>query len=351
MIQVLHIIQSPDNPNWTLLKDLSKTEIRQVILQTAESQPSAADDNYLQTIEADQVQPADFRIIHAHSWMTDGAIAWEHHQKLGLPYCVSLTEEDIHYARKMSLKMHSDRLRILQDAAKVIFPHPQFFHAFNQALSDNQANGLFSKTITIFRSIDPLFLQQLSLHKPVALVHTRLLYIVQHPEIEDEISLIAKAMKEIQHQNLDISLTVAAKELTEKDKSKIERLASVQLIRYQSPEALLNIYRDYHIAIMVGEEISFTCHYAEALSQGMPVIFSRNSCLDGLLDNNMFRIEKESSHLLAEKIIEISQRYATAVQHISELHPLLKFNGSEIAQEHLRVYSISDSLHQRGARS
>ncbi|MBO7646551.1 MAG: glycosyltransferase [Bacteroidales bacterium] len=350
MIQVLHIIQSYNNPNWTLLKDLSQAEIKQVVLQTPESQKSTEQDGYLQTIEISQVQPADFHLIHAHSWLTDGNIARELHQKLGLSYCVTLREEDIQHIRKMSLKMHSDRMLILQDAAKVIFPHPQFFHAFNQALSDSQANQLFSKTITIFRSINPLFLQEFFLHKPVALVNIRLLYIVQHEGYEEDISIISKAVKEIKQQNLNVSLTLAAATPTEKLRALARRIPESSTTSFDSDKALMELYRNHDMVLMIGDQLPTTSHYVEAISQGMPVIFSRNSCLDGIFNDQTCRIEKDNAHTLAEKIIEISQRYATAVQHISELRPLLKFHKQEIVQEYQRVYSICDSLQHRSPR-
>ncbi len=347
MTRILHIIHAPDSPDWDLLKNASVNGMEHLILRTrAEDTPGTCD---CPGVDMGDIPTADIHLIHAHSWMADGSTAWKIHQEQGIPYILSLSEEDIQYAHALSLRLHGDRLRILQDASKVIFPHPQFFHAFNQALSDSQADQLFGKSSIICRSIRPLFLQQLYLHKPVALVHIRLLYIVQHPDYESELSLILKAMKEILHQNLSVSLTVAASSLSAKEQDKIKR-QGVQWGPYTTAEELLEIYREHHIVLMIGERLQSTCRFAEALSQGMPVIYSRHSCLDGLIDNQECRIEKDHTHTLAEKIIEISQRYATAIHHISELHPLLKFNGREITQEYHRLYAICHSLHNHDSR-
>ncbi|MCR4964424.1 MAG: glycosyltransferase [Bacteroidales bacterium] len=355
MIHILHIIQSPDNPDWELLKNLSGEETKSVILQTSGGQPDTFEPGALPSIASEQVTSSAFQLIHAHSWMLDGVVAWRLNQQHGIPYIVSLSEDDIEYVGRMSLKFHSDRLRILQDAAKLIFPHPQFYEAFNQAISSSQADQLFSKTSTLFRPLDSLFHDNASQHKPVALVRPRLLYFAEGASFKDDTSLILKAMKEIRQMNLSISLSIVTLAGQEALASQAASVASsstdVKHLACPDHASILTALREHDIVVMPGTEIRQTCHFAAAITQGLPVIHSQHSCVDGVLTElNNYRLEKESASQLKEIILKISQQYATIEQRVAALQPLHKFKFEEISSELLRIYTICNNLQHRNER-
>ncbi|MBO4488147.1 MAG: hypothetical protein J5741_00630 [Bacteroidales bacterium] len=355
MISILHIIQSPDNPDWELLHHLPQAETHSVTLQTSSGLPAASGPGSLPSIEQEAVTSSAFQLIHAHSWMLDGAIAWKLSQAHGIPYIVSLSEDDIQYVGRMSLKLHPDRLRILQDAAKLIFPHLQFYNAFNQALSDSQADQLFSKTSTLYRPLDPLFHHNSSQHKPVALVRPRLLYFAEERSFKNDTALILKAMKEIRQMNLSISLSIVTFSGQETLASQAAAAAhtSTDVQHHVCPDkpSLLTLLRDHDIVVMPGTDITETCHFAATISQGLPVIYSQHSCVDGIFPElKNCHIDKDSPSQLRDKILLISQQYATIEQRVAALQPLHKFNKEELVQDLLRIYTICNNLQHRSAR-
>lgn len=330
MIHILHISQHPS---------LHFSEI----LQRLESEVH-------NTLWNNQASLEEQQIIHAHSWLDDGPIALELSEKLGIPFIISFAPDEISHIKKLSLTLHPQWVAILKQATKIILPHPDFAHQLEQALSDSLADIIFRKTLTIYQPIDPYFLQHLHLHKPVALVHTRLLYVAQDPHYKADMEFILKAVKKIQHQHLDIQLSVANVGNDPEVRHTAAKL-NLSVMDAEDIATRAEIYRAHDIVAMTGTHLRSTQYFAEAISQGLPVIYSKHSCLDGVMpDGGICMLEKEDSSHLSEKIMEISQRFATIEQHLSSLHPLNRFNADEIYREYLRIYSISHSLHNRDSR-
>ncbi len=286
-------------------------------------------------------------LIHAHSWIEDGSLALKMSEQQGIPYIISFAEDEVDMLGRWTLTTHPQWLNILKQASKIIIPSPNFEYALGQSLSDSVADIIFGKTLTIYNPIHPYFLQNLHLHKPVALVHIHLLYIACHKHYINDIDFILKAVKKVQHQNIDIQLAIAdVGGYT--DSQRIRAKYGLEVIGAGSEEARAAVYRQHDIVVMPGYHTHTTRYFAEALSQGLPVIYAAHSCFDGILQSAPpFVLEKESSTLLADIILSISQRYATIEQHLSLLHPLAKFNLDESYREYMRVYAIAHSLNAR----
>lgn len=263
---------------------------------------------------------SNISLMHAHSWFEDGPDALNLKLERNIPYVVSLCDEDLLRLQKFSLK--SKRFDILEQAEKVIFPNPMFQNILAEKLSNKLADQIFSHSWIIYNGLMPFWFQHLRLAKPVSLIHTRLLTL-ENNETKSELSEIKKAMNMLRKRNLDVDLTTF-------DGSKMSEMERMEL--YQKHDVLV-------VPSLSGVK---TTLYVEALSQGLPVIYGKRGCFDGIFQDGIpgFAVNGHNASEIMEKIVLISERYATIEQHIASLHPLQSFNYDEIYRQYLRIYDI-----------
>ena len=85
---------------------------------------------------------------------------------------------------------------------------------------------------------------------------------------------------------------------------------------------------------------TFGLVYAEAMSQGIPIIYSKGQGFDGQFDNGIvgYAVNCFDYKDISEKIIDLYNNY----QQFSEqcLSMVDKFNWSTIAQEYMKIYNL-----------
>ena len=115
---------------------------------------------------------------------------------------------------------------------------------------------------------------------------------------------------------------------------------SIKILPELTRESLFQALRDNDIYISPRLEDSIRPFYAEALSQGMPIIHNSHEAPHGLCPDGeiSYAADLDSAEEIAAKVLLASERFATMEQHIADLHPLHVFNWDEIYRTYLRVY-------------
>ncbi|MBQ6071800.1 MAG: hypothetical protein IKQ75_03220 [Bacteroidales bacterium] len=311
-ISVLHLYKDYRNDaGFPLLLERLGSYVRNLIAETAAEMP------------AEMPTGETISLTHAHSWYQDGPDALRLRQEHGIPYVLTLTSEDLRHLEAFSLK--SKRYDVLENAEKVVFPNQHFQYALADKLSDKLADAVFSRSLVIYDGISPFWFQNLRRSKPVSLIHIRLLTALNMGR-DTTLEMVEKAAKLLRKQNLSVDVTTF------------------------EPNALgeaerMEMYRRHDMLVQPTPVNGSTTLYAEALSQGLPVLYARQGCFDGIFPDGTagFSVMPHNAHDLAEKILLISERYATVEQHIADLHPLHPFNWDEIYRQYLRVYDVRKS--------
>jgi glycosyltransferase involved in cell wall biosynthesis len=75
---------------------------------------------------------------------------------------------------------------------------------------------------------------------------------------------------------------------------------------------LLNHYRQANIFVIPSRTESFGLVYAEAMSQGNPIIYSRGQGFDGFFENGTvgFAVDPFNVEEITAKVVEISKKYS-----------------------------------------
>lgn len=325
MMKILHII-SNDN-------DRARTE------RVTRYMPDGFDHQY---VTPSEIGSAEGDLVHAHRWYECGEVAHQYASNRNVPYIVDVVQSDLQKFRK-SLFGRQSAEKILSEASRVVFTAPIQEDVLAQHLPSKVADTVFAKSTLLHEPLDPYWIENLHIHPPTALVHIKLLYVGVLEE-ESRLDEILHAMKKLQKHNYPITLT--AVEISEESSdsryrqkmmAEAGKLDCFQVLRADTDEQLRDIYRSHDILLL--SEADTTRRYAEALSQGLPVIYAHDSIVDGIFKEGQagYAVNPKSSDDWAKTILNVSNLFGTIEQHILRLHPLGQFDGREQARhwEHL----------------
>ncbi len=288
-----------------------------------------------------QVNLSEVSLIHAHSLLAGGTLAHALHLQHGIPYIAAVTMEDIRFWHDSPLRSRKLLVPVLEKATRVIFLNNNFQDFVASRLSDSDADRIFSRALTLHNGLDPFWLQNIHIHKPVSMIHIRLL-IAGDQLSPKSLPPVLKAVQLLRKRNYDVSLTVVG--CTQQ--SAVDKDPSVRFLPSPTREGLFQILRESDIYITPAPQHATRQYYAEALSQGLPLLYDPHNGPDGLSPDGKigYATHTHSADDLAEKILLVGERYATIEQHITDLHPLHLFNWDEIYRGYLRVYDSAGGV-------
>lgn len=297
-----------------------------------------------QYVTPSEIGAADPDIIHAHGWFESGQAACQYASTKKIPYVVDVVQKDLQKFHKL-LFGRQNAERVLVDAARVVFTAPAQENFLAQHLPSKVADTVFAKSTLLYEPLDPFWLDNLHIHPPTALVHIKLLYVGPLTE-ESRQDVVLQAMKKLQRHNYPITLT-AVEAVTGKNDdqryhkkmmAEAEGNASFRLMKVGSVEDLRDVYRSHDILLLPNADSIQL--FAEALTQGLPVIYARESIVDGIFKEGLagYAVNPKSADDLAKTILNVSNLFGTLEQHILRLHPLGLFDGREQASHYEHLY-------------
>ncbi len=232
-------------------------------------------------------------LIHAHTWYSDGAIAYELNKKYGIPYAITIRNTDINLYYKLMLHLRPLGINILRNASRIIFISKAHHVRLERALSHQK--GLLDtkgKTHIIPNGVDSFWLNNLyskgeeeSIHSPF-----RLLYIGNFSSTKN-IPRLIRSIGELNKGNaLQYHLTIVGGSGSQVQRVKSLLAQHPESITYLGPiqdkEELKKVYRVADAFVMPSLKETFGLVYVEALSQGLPVLYSRGEGIDGIIDEH-----------------------------------------------------------------
>lgn len=300
-----------------ILHIISNENDRNRVERVTRYMPETFEHRYVTSNEMSAYQ-GDADVIHAHRWFECGHAAWKYAAAKRVPYVVDVMQSDLEAYHKLFVFNKKGAENVLSEAARVVFTSQSQQEFLAQHLPSKTADTVFFHSMMLFEALNPFWISNIHIHPPTALVHIKLLY-VGMPNSNTHMDVVHHAMKKLQRRNYDITLTT------------VEDLPD---------EELLEVYRNHDILLLLDEKTPSTQHFAEALSQGLPVLYAPNSVCDGIFKEGMagYAVNPKSSDDLSRTILNISDLFGTIEQHISSLHPFSQFDGREQASHYEHLY-------------
>ena len=286
-----------------------------------------------------QINLLDFDCLHAHSLFSYGYISMKINEKLGIPYMVAVRDTDVNTFFKYMVHLRSMGIKILERSSSIIFLSPSYRNFLIQKYVPKRIREtVFAKSMIIPNGIDGFWLRNKNYSKKMPNNKTlKLLYVGTISKRKNLITTVktAQLLREIGY---DAILTVVGEIIDRAIFNQIKDLPYVNYINPMPKENLIKIYRENDIFIMPSITETFGLVYAEAMSQGLPIIYTKGQGFDGQFEDGVvgYSVNCYDAQDIANKVISILDKYEECSRNCIEL--CNKFDWDKIATTYTKVY-------------
>ena len=241
---------------------------------------------YRQLTQKADVEHTD--LIVASTLFSDGAVAYKLWRERGIPYIVVVRGTDVNLFLRHMPHLYRVGQQIVKSARKVIFVSPVQRRQFEKSLAFSRlANSLQSKLITITNGIDQIWIDNQYLvndnRNPNAILYIGVF------DRNKNVSTLIDACCQLRKKNpcLTLNLVGGGGPCEQQIMRQIEQ--NVDWIKFHGPiydkQKLMQICRQNATFAMISKSETFGLVYFEALTQGLPVVYTAGQGFDGVFDN------------------------------------------------------------------
>lgn len=291
-----------------------------------------------------QVPIQDISVIHAHYLFSAGGIAWQMKQLYGIPYIAAVRNTDLNFFFKFAIHLRDFGVQILKDASRVVFISPaarEFI--IGEYVPNCLRNTIDSKSEVIPNGIDDFWLQNMYARPPRP--HTSksisLLYVGEVSKNKN-IETSIRVTDTLNQRGYNASLDVVG------DGPYLQRIVAMAQKRPEtihmhgritSKKQLIKLYRNADIFIMPSLTETFGLVYLEAMSQGLPVIYTNYQGIDGYFEDGSigYGCSPRDQNMIADRVEQVLEDYDDICARCTRA--VQEFAWNKIASRYEEIYS------------
>lgn len=253
-------------------------------------------------------------LVHAHSLFTDGGTAYLLKKKYGVKYTVSIRSTDINHFFKKAKHLRPFIYKVLKEAEKIYFISPAYKEKSSKYFPSNINNIVNDKSGILPNGISEAWLldnkrEMNEYQEPTVLFFTGAL------TKRKNLITILKAMKKSEEDNLFLKVAGNGPQL-KKIKKFIKRNDlenHVELLGYLSEDELKTAMHSADLFILPSIKETFGISYIEAMSRGLPIIYTKNEGVDGIFPKGHvgYSVNPYSTIEILKAIRLIKSNYST----------------------------------------
>lgn len=230
-----------------------------------------------------------FNTILAHSLFSNGLLAMTISKKHDIPYSVIITNTDMNVYFKKIFHLKNTGIKIIMSAEKIIFTSNAYRdELISKYVPENQKEEILRKSVCIPFGVDNFWIENKKrMTEKNIKDNLKLLYVGKINENKN-INCTIKACEKLINQGLNIKYTIIGRSSDKGGEYILKEICKYNFIEYiphQTSDGLLEHYRKNDIFIMPSITESFGLVYVEAMSQGMPVVYSKGQGFDKQFEN------------------------------------------------------------------
>lgn len=291
------------------------------------------------------VRVAADTLVHAHTLFTDGGLAYRLHRQRGTPYVVTIRATDVAYFFPYMPHLRGHGLKILRAAQRVVFLSPAHRDTvLTRYVPARHRAAIAAKSAVIPNGLDAAWLdgtpKAWQPGQPLRLAFAGKLNRVKQPLVAVEaVAALRKTLPEA-----DIALHIAGSGSLERRLRAHPGIKEGWVVPHgqlTGRPALKAFYHACHLFLLPSTAETFGLVYLEAMSQGLPVLYTRGQGFDGQFPEGEvgFAIDPRDPAAIAaaaqEALVGYAERSARCVAAAAAL------TWEVIAQRWLALYQSS----------
>ena len=290
-----------------------------------------------------KVNLKDINLVHAHFLFSMGGIALKLKREKSIDYIVAVRNSDINLFFKYMFHIRKIGVNIMKEAKKVVFISPAYKEfVINQYVPCELRDCIEQKSVIVPNGVNPFWLQskyEKSEYKGKKEIN--LIYVGNFSKNKN-INTSINAAKELKKLGHNINFTIIGgggnSEYKIKKLSRINKDIVKIYARVEDREKLLNMYRKSDIFIMPSHYETFGLVYVEAMSQGLPIIYTKGQGIDGYFKEGIvgYSVNPKDVNDIVKKIKMIMNNYNNISKNCYNL--VENFSWDKIAKIYHNIY-------------
>lgn len=282
----------------------------------------------------------EYSLIHAHSLFSNGYIALRLKKAYGIPYIVAVRNTDVNVFFNKVIYLRRLGIKILKEAKQIVFLSETYKNYVLDKYVPKSLKEIINRKISIIpNGIDDFWLNNIGLPKQAPKASdVRFLQIGDINKNKNIITTI-KAISILFQKGFNVKLDVVGKLKDQDIFKKIKDLDYVNYLGFKSKEELIKIYKDNDILVMPSKHETFGLVYAEAMSQGLPIIYTRGQGFDGQFNEGEvgYSVQYDSAEEIAKRVKDILDNYETISNNC--IAKVDRFDWDRIAKKYMEIYN------------
>ena len=282
----------------------------------------------------------DYDMVHSHTLFSSGYVAFKIYKTTNAPYIVTLRNTDINVFFRYLPHLRFIGRNILSNSSRIIFLSPSYRNkVVTKYFTKEEKAKVLEKSVILPNGIDDVFLDNKPTKvKEVNINNIRLIYIGEIKPNKN-IETTIKACKLLISQGYNVRFTIVGEVFRRKYYHLFERYDFISYHENCSKQELIKYLRHSDIFVMPSKLETFGIVYPEAMSQGLPLIYSKGQGFDGHFEDGVvgFRVKCTDSEEIKGRIIELYKNYKTVSSNCIKYSD--RFRWSSIAKEYLNMYN------------
>ena len=287
-----------------------------------------------------------YDLIHSHTLFNVGYVAYLIKKYFGVPYVVSVRNTDINTFLRIPL-FASIANKIIRDAVGVQFLSMPYKDKFiNRYIRADFKDNVERKSIVISNGLEKFWLKNKSKVKKLSDGKSIRILSVGKIDKNKNINTIIRSINLLFLKGFNVKFTVVGQVVDKSVLKKIQKVSFIKVLNYLTKEELIEVYRNNDIYVMPSIYETFGRVYAEAMTQGLPVIYSKGQGFDGIFKDGCvgYAVPSNDADYIAKCILKIIDNYSNISYRCLEYSN--EFDLEIVSEKLSRFYNDSLGLHE-----
>ncbi|MBN1552983.1 glycosyltransferase family 4 protein, partial [bacterium] len=243
---------------------------------------------------------------------------------------------------KKMIHLRKIGIRILENASRVIFLSSAYQNeVIEKMIPERLREKIRNQSVVIPNGIDNFWFENIGSPKTIeGKKEIRLLYVGEISKNKN-VQATIRAMEQLDNIESALSYTLTAVGKI-KDRNLYAHLIASSHFSYIEPqkkEKLIRIYRDHDIFVMPSIHETFGLVYAEAMSQGLPVVYTRGQGFDGQFDDGDvgYAVDCFNEEEIGNSIRKVINKYTGISSHC--IFNIERFSWECISKNYANLYN------------
>lgn len=254
----------------------------------------------------------EFDLLHAHRLLRSGYSALRMKKKYGLPYVVSVRVSDLTNCIQFPFFRRLAKA-ILQESSGVLFLSKAHQIEFARSVIPASELAAFqAKTVVIGNCLEPFWIKHTAMPRTSTPSTDNLkILVVAKIDANKNLPAAAKAIQILRSRGIKATLTVIGAVLEKAAYRKLREFDCVQILPFMKAEELEVQYKAHDIFLMPSFHETFGRVYVEAMSQGLPVLYSAGQGFDhNFADGEVgYAIPPKDPETIANRVEDVLRNY------------------------------------------